>query len=141
MKKSLSMFLALLALMLATLACNLINNGPAGVSLQDLHTAFDQDGTKPTTVFSSSDIFYTVGNLKNAPAGTVVEAKWLAVQIEGYDPGELIYEQAINDFTEDGFTGTIYFQLSNDNGWPAGDYKVDVYLDGNFVQSVPFSVR
>ena len=86
-------------------------------------------------------MFYVVGDLKNAPAGTVVEAKWLAVQIEGYEPGELIYEQSINDFTGDSFSGSIYFQLSNDDGWPVGDYKADVYLNGTFVQSVPFGVR
>lgn len=103
--------------------------------------AYDEDGNVTTTVFAPSDIFYVVGDLKNAPAGTVVEARWLAVQIEGYDSGELIFEQTINDFTEESFAGTIYFQLSNDGGWPVGEYKVDVYLDGNFVQSVPFSVQ
>jgi hypothetical protein len=79
--------------------------------------------------------------LKNAPAGTVVEARWIAVQIEGYESGELIYEQSINDFTEERFSGSIYFQLSNDAGWPLGEYKVDIYLDGTFVQTAAFSVR
>ncbi len=141
MKKSLSVLLALGALLAAMLSCNLVTGTPAGVGLENLHMAFDEGGDNPTTVFSPSDVFYVVGDLKNAPAGTVVEAKWLAVQIEGYDPGELIYEQTINDFTDKSFSGAIYFQLSNDNGWPAGDYKADIYLNGTFVQSVPFSVR
>ena len=79
--------------------------------------------------------------MKNAPAGTVVEAKWIAVQLEGFDPGELIYEQSINDFSDDSFTGTIYFQLSNDDGWPAGEYRVDIYLNGNFTGTAAFSVQ
>ena len=103
--------------------------------------AFDEDANTPTEVFAPSDIFYVVGDLNNAPVGTVVEAEWLAVQIEGYETDELIYEQAISDFTEESFTGTIFFELSNDSGWPLGEYKVDVYLDGTFVDSVPFSVR
>ena len=141
MKKKLPVLLAFLALFIASLACSLVTGGSAEMSLENLHMAFDKDGSSPTTEFSSSDIFYVVGDLQNAPAGTVVEAKWLAVQIEGYESGELIYEQAIADFTDESFTGTIYFQLSNDAGWPVGEYKVDIYVDGAFAQSVSFSVR
>jgi hypothetical protein len=131
--------LAILALLAATLACSLF--GPSEMSLENLRMAFDEDGNNPTTVYASSDVFYAVGDLKNAPAGTVAEAKWQAVQVKGYDPGELIYEQTINDFTDESFTGTIYFQLSNDSGWSVGDYKVDIYLNGNLVESVPFKVQ
>jgi len=138
MHKKLPIFFAVAALMAATLACSLFSSE---MSLENVRMAFDEDGNNPTTVFGSSDIFFAVGDLNNAPAGTVVEVKWIAVQIEGYDSGELIYEQAITDFTDESFDGTIYFQLSNDAGWPVGEYKVDVYLDGIFVQSVPFSVR
>jgi hypothetical protein len=141
MKKKLSVLLALGALLAAMLACNLVAGASTETGLENLRMALDESGGNPTTVFSPSDVFYVVGDLKNAPAGTVVEAKWLAVQIEGYDPGELIYEQSINDFTDKSFSGSIYFQLSNDNGWPVGDYKADIYLNGTFVQSVPFSVR
>jgi hypothetical protein len=141
MKKKLSVLLALGALLAAMLACNLVAGASTETGLENLRMALDESGENPTTVFSPSDVFYVVGDLKNAPAGTVVEAKWLAVQIEGYDPGELIYEQSINDFTDKSFSGSIYFQLSNDNGWPVGDYKADVYLNGTFVQSVPFSVH
>jgi hypothetical protein len=141
MNKRFHVLLALFTLLLSTLACSLVTGSPKEVGLENLRMAFDEDGNSPTTVYSSSDVFYAVGDLENAPAGTIVEARWLADQIEGYDSGELIYEQAINDFTEEDFTGTIYFQLSNDNGWPVGDYKVDIYMDSEFIQSVPFSVR
>ena len=141
MNKKLHVLLTLLSLVLATLACNFVTGGPPEISLENLRTAFDENGNVLTNVYSSTDVFYIVGDLKNAPAGTLVEAQWLAVDIEGYEPGELIYEQAINDFTDESFSGTIYFQLSNDSGWPAGEYKVDVYLDGSFVDSAAFSVR
>jgi hypothetical protein len=141
MNKKTHVLLVLLALLLSTLACSLVTGSPKEVGLENIRMAFDADGNSPTTVYSSSDVFYAVGDLENAPAGTMLEAKWLADQIEGYDSGELIYEQAINDFTEENFTGTIYFQLSNDSGWPEGEYKVEVYMDGNLIQSVPFSVR
>ncbi len=141
MKNKYAALLALLAVLVATLACSFGLGGAEGASLENLHMAFDQDGNNSTTVFSPSDVFYVVGDLNNAPAGTVVQAQWRAAQIEGYQADELIYEQTISDFTEESFTGTIYFQLSNDSSWPAGDYKVDLYLDDNFVESVPFSVQ
>lgn len=126
------------ALVLATLACSLVNTE---MSLDNLRTAYDSDGANPTTVFSPADVFFAVADLNNAPAGSIATAKWLAVQVEGYNPGELIYEQDIGDFTDGSFSGRIYFQLSNDSGWPAGEYKVDIYLDGLYVQSASFSVR
>lgn len=141
MNKRYSVLSALVTLLIAILACNFGAGETEGVSLENLRMAFDQDGENPTTVYATSDIFYVVGDINHAPAGTFVEAKWLATQIEGYEANELIYEQTINDFTEEDFTGTIYFQLSNDDGWPVGDYKVDLYLDGNFVETVPFSVQ
>ena len=141
MRKNLPVLFALIVLLMTTLACSFVTGGAASVSLENLRMAFDEDGNNPTEVFAPSDIFYVVGDLNNAPAGTVVKAEWLAVQIEGYETDELIYEQAISDFTEESFTGTIFFELSNDSGWPLGEYKVDVYLDGAFVDSVPFSVR
>ena len=141
MKKKIYVLFALLALLIATLACRLFTGSSSGTNLENLRVAFDQDGNFQTTVFSPSDVFYAVADLNNAPAGTVVDAKWLVVQIEGYDPGELIYEQTVDDFTEKSYTGTVYFQLSNDNGWEVGEYKVDIYLDGTFVESVQFSVQ
>jgi len=141
MTRKLAVLVALLSVAVASLACNFVTVGSREMSLDNLRMAIDEDGNSPTNIYASSDIFYVVGDLNNAPAGTVVEAKWLADQIEGYESGELIYEQAINDFTEESFSGTIYFQLSNDSGWLAGDYEVEVYLNGNYVQTVPFSVQ
>jgi hypothetical protein len=141
MKKRYFVLLALLALLLASLACNFPAGGVGELRLENLRMALDQDGNNPTTVFSPSDVFYVVGDLSNAPAGTLIDAKWLAAQIEGYEPDELIYEQTINDFAEENFSGTIYFELSNDSDWPVGQYKVDVYLNGSLAGSIPFSVQ
>ena len=138
MKNRVSILLAVLALIVASLACSLVETE---MGMDNLRLAFDSDGESPTTVFAPGDVFYAVADLTNAPAGTVASAQWIVVDIEDMESGEVIYEQAINDFTDDSFTGTIYFQLSNDDGWPVGEYKVDVYLNETFVQSAVFSVR
>ncbi len=138
MKNRAAIFLAMMTLVLVGLACGLFNQV---MSLTNLRMAFDQDGNAPTTVFSSNDEFFAVGDLDNAPAGTLVTADWRAVAIDGYAPEELIFHQEINDFTDDLFTGSIYFQLSNDQGWQSGEYKVDVLLNDNLVETLYFNVR
>jgi len=137
-RNSAPLILALAALVAASLACRLFLQD---VTLADLRIAFDEDGNDPTTIYSTLDTFFVVGELQNAPAGTVVQAVWRVAQVEGYEPDEIIYEQVIDDFTGEGYDGTIYFQLSNDSGWAVGVYKVDIFLDGTLVGSLPFSVR
>ncbi|NWG06358.1 MAG: hypothetical protein HXY35_06685 [Chloroflexi bacterium] len=135
MKKLFPVLLAVLALVASSLACSLTE-----LSLENARMAFDENGENVTSTYSSSDVFYAVADLNNAPTGTAVVAKWIAVNIEGEEPGSVFQEQTL-DITEDSFTGTIYFQLSNDSGWPSGDYKVELYLNGTLTQSVSFNVQ
>jgi len=135
MKKLLPVLLAVMALVASSLACSF---GELGLS--NARMAFDQDGKNVTSAFSPSDVFYAVSDLNNAPQGTVVEARWIAVDAEDTEPN-LEFQTQTLDITEESFTGTIYFQLSNDGPWPVGQYKVDLYLNDALAQSVEFSVQ
>lgn len=136
MKSRLSILLAVSALIASALACAVGGE----LSLENARMAFDSDGQNVTTTFSPSDVFYVVADLNNAPAGTVVDAKWIAVSVEGSGANEVFYEQSYEN-SEDGFTGIVYFQLSNDSPWPTGSYKVELYLNGALTQTVAFSVQ
>jgi hypothetical protein len=137
MKNRFMVLLAVLALVVSSLACAL---GNTELGLTNLRMALDQDGNNVTTTFSTTDIFYAVADLANAPQGTKVEAKWTAVNAADTEPG-LEFQTQTLDITEESFSGTIYFQLSNDEGWPTGQYKVDLYLNGTPVQTAEFSVQ
>jgi hypothetical protein len=137
MKNRFMVLLAMLSLIVTSLACAV---GNTELGLSNLRMAFDQDGENVTTTFSSTDIFYAVADLANAPQGAQVEAKWTAVNAADTEPN-LEFQTQTLDITEETFTGTIYFQLSNDEGWPAGQYKVDLYLNGALVQTAEFSVQ
>lgn len=137
MKNKFVVLLAVLSLFASSMACAL---GNTELGLTNLRMAFDQDGENVTTTFSPTDVFYAVADLANAPQGTQVEAKWTAVNAADTEPN-LEFQTQTFDITEESFTGTIYFQLSNDEGWPAGQYKVDLYLDGNLAQTAEFSVQ
>lgn len=137
MKNKFVILLAVLSLILSSLACAALSRE---LGLTNLRMAFDQDGNNVTTTFSPTDIFYAVADLANAPQGTKVEAKWTAVNAADTEPN-LEFQTQTLDITEQSFSGTIYFQLSNDEGWPAGQYKVDLYLNGTLAQTAEFSVQ
>lgn len=137
MKKIAPIMFAILALVFSSLACEALSTE---MSFENLRMAYDQDGEQVTSTFSATDVFYAVGDLKNAPQGTAVNAKWIAVDVADTEPG-LEFQQQTVDITEESFSGTIYFQLSNDDGWPTGLYRVDVYLNETLSQSIEFNVQ
>jgi len=137
MKNKFPILLSVLTLVLVSLACSALSQE---LSLTNLRMAFDQDGANPTSTFSSSDVFYAVADLENATAGTAIVAKWIAVDVADTEAGLNFQEQTL-DITDESFSGTIYFQLSNDEGWPSGKYKVELYLNGTLAQSIEFNVQ
>jgi hypothetical protein len=137
MKNKYMVLFAVFALVVSSLACSF---GNTELGLTNLRMALDQDGKNVTTTFSPTDVFYAVADLANAPQSTKVEAKWTAVNAADTEPN-LEFQTQNLDITEESFSGTIYFQLSNDEGWPTGQYKVDLYLNGTLAQTAELSVQ
>lgn len=137
MKRSIPILLAVLALVFASLSC--LAFGPQA-SMENLRMSYDENGDEVTSTFSDSDVFYAVVDLSNATQDTVVKAVWTAVDAADTDPEYEIREQAL-DITEESFSGSIYFQLLNDDAWPTGRYRIDLYLNDTLAQSIEFSVE
>ena len=135
MKKNRTPFAAVLSVMiLAALACG------GSISTANIKRAWlsaDSSGTPETTQFSQDQqTFYFLVELANAPDDTTVKSVWTAVSAEGTDPNFLLDESELA--TGD---GTITFDLSNDQLWPVGSYKVDLYLNGELDRTLSFEVR
>ncbi|MEM6797568.1 MAG: hypothetical protein AAF725_26610 [Acidobacteriota bacterium] len=99
--------------------------------------SLDADGQQPTSTFSPTNAFFLAGDLANAPEGTTLSAKWIAVAVEaeGAAPGLVL------DTTElAGASGPFHFQLSNDSPWPTGRYRVELALDGELERTLDFAV-
>lgn len=126
---------AIVAILVASLACNAAAATP-GVS--NIYMATDQEGTNQTTVFSSTDDFYVFFDVSGIDVGTNFQSRWYALDVEGQDPNAPF--QTIDYAYEEGI-GNIYFQLTNDDGWPVGNYKVEIYMDGVEVGEQSFSVQ
>ncbi len=99
--------------------------------------AADAEGKNITTEFNAEDTFYAIVALANAPDGTEVKAVWTAVDVgEAAEPNLLLDEATL----ETG-SGQLTFDMANNNLWPAGSYKVDLYLDGELDRTLEFAVQ
>jgi hypothetical protein len=126
---------AIVVVLMVTLACGV---GSATPGVSNFYMATDEAGTNRTNVFSPNDDFYVFFDVSGVESGTNFQSRWYALNIEGEDPNTAF--QTIDYAYEEGI-GNIYFQLTNDQPWPAGNYKVEVYLDGTEVGEQEFSVQ
>lgn len=127
------LMLVVSVMVLAILACG------GSISTANIKSAVlsaDSSGSPETTVFAQDEVFYCVVELANAPDSTTLKAIWYAVDVEGTDPNLLIdqSELTLGD-------GTATFNLANDQLWPTGTYKVELYLNGELDRTLEFQVQ
>jgi hypothetical protein len=133
-KNTISVLLAVFALIVSSLACNL--GGEPGVS--NIHMSTDETGEITVSSYSPTDDFYVYFDVNLVDVGTPFEGRWYAMDIEDQDPSTPF--QTIDYNLEEG-VGSVYFQLFNDIEWPVGTYRVEVYMDGAKVGEQQFSVQ
>ena len=104
-----------------------------------LGTDAETKPVNPTDEFgvTAPEIFCSV-KLSNAPEDTEVLSEWV------YLKGEL---EGVTNYVIDSFAvtteGTRYMEfsmISPDDGWPTGEYKLVLYIDGKEEVAVPFMV-
>lgn len=133
-KRRIKIVFVFFVLMLSMLACE-ASFSTANIS--DAYLTFNSDGSGRTSTFSNDQTFYCIVKVDNAPDDTTLKAVWIALDVEGIEPNYLISEFELT--TEGGNEFT--FNLENDQLWPPGTYKVDLYMDGTLEQTLEFSVE
>jgi hypothetical protein len=108
---------------------------PVAVSSVDLGSAVgpDQKVTAATTTFAPKDTIYAVVSTTGMAPSAVLDAKFT------YQDGQTVNESS-QTIAPSGDAVTA-FHISKPDGWPAGNYKVDISLDGTSVASKDFSVK
>ena len=104
-------------------------------NIADARLAKDEAGTQATTTFNPQDTFYLIVDLANAPDSTTVKAEWTAVSVAGADPNTVL-----DDVILTSGDGILTFDLTNNTPWPAGEYKVDLYLNEELDRTLTFRV-
>ncbi|MBM3178754.1 MAG: hypothetical protein FJZ86_00200 [Chloroflexi bacterium] len=136
--KKLSILLALLVLIISTLACAL-GGEP---TLSNVRTAKDQDGAQPASIFATTETVFVVSDLTSGVKGNLITSKWYAVNVADTEPNLLI-DTAEIPIEDETFDGTIYFFFEPpiEGVWPVGSYKVEIYFNGVLNSTVQFTVE
>jgi hypothetical protein len=121
-------------LVLAALACE---GSFSTANITGARLTTDSGGTQETTVFSGDQTFYCVVELANAPEDTTLRAVWTAVNVEGETPNLEINQTTATVGEDD----VITFNLTNDQLWPPGQYKVDIYMNDELDRTLEFTVQ
>ncbi len=108
---------------------------PVAVSSVDLGTAVgpDQKVTAATTTFAPTDTIYAAVSTTGMAPSAVLNAKFT------YQDGQTVNESS-QTIAPNGDAVTA-FHISKPDGWPAGNYKVEISLNGTSVANKDFSVK
>ena len=130
-----------LALLMAAAACrgNAANNtaATAGVRVTDVTLGRSVGGDKAVTdstdTFKPNDTIYaSIATEGSAPSATI-RAKW------SFEDGQLV-DESTRTIAPNNRERTE-FHISKPDGWPAGKYKVEVFLNDQSAQTKSFDVR
>ena len=134
-RRSFKLLAAIVLLALAGLSCRMLSGSP---KVEDLRLAADEQGEQPTTSFPQNGTFYLVGNMGGLLLDeATVKVTWTGVQLANGDSDVKIEEKE-----QQVPNGDFWFSLFKTEGkWPAGDYKVDVAVNDEIVETLTFQVE
>jgi hypothetical protein len=90
--------------------------------------------TKTDEFQSDTSVIYATALLKNAPEDTKITATWIYLE----DDTEIASVDALSTETNQ----AVSFSLSRpDNGFPVGQYKVELAIDGKLSETLRFTVE
>jgi hypothetical protein len=82
---------------------------------------------------------YLTAKLVDVPSGTKLRSEWIAVKTQVAPPN---YKIDSVDLTTAADSSRANFSFSKPNaGWPQGDYRVDLFINGKKSTSVPFQIK
>ena len=128
------LFMAFMAISLVIQACEF---SFSTANFDDAFMSKDTEGNQRTTTYGQGDTFYAIVDLANAPDDTVVRAEWFAVNAEG-----VAANTQLDDVSSTSGAARLTFNLANAVNmlWPAGQYRVDLYLNDEQKTSLEFQV-
>ena len=108
----------------------------SSANIKEVQLAKDSAGTQLTTTFEPNDTVYALVTLANAPDSTRLKAIWTAVDVGTAAAANTLIDE-VNLEAGDGIHN---FNLSPSSPFPAGDYKVDIYLNDELNKTLEFTV-
>jgi hypothetical protein len=111
---------------------------PAGVHINKVYMAKTADG-EATTTFSPGDrTIYCIAEMNKLAQGTKVKFTWIAANVTGEEKGSKIKDV---DYTTGSLENIVKAHLTLPQDWPAGQYKVEVYINDDLAQTINYTVE
>ena len=102
------------------------------------------DSFDPVKSFEPDDTFAVLVFLSEAKIGTKLKAVWTIVDAGGQKDKKILEKKI--ELTAEAVEGVkeanrVNFSMTHDDPFPAGDYKAEIYLNGELAKTVPFKVK
>jgi hypothetical protein len=110
----------------------------AAPALADVVVSEAKDGPPKSTFKPTTSKVHIRAKLVDVPAGAKVKAEWIAVKAEGAPPNYKI--DSVENTVGKGSTAYHGSFSKPSAGWPVGDYRVDLLLDGKPMKQATFKV-
>ena len=110
------------------------------VGIEKIYLAKDDGGKagEETEVFSTTDIpIYCIVHLDSMKP-TVVKINFIAVKVQGVKPETKVISTS---FKTDGNQDQVNFTGKPERVWTAGNYRIDVFVDGKPAGNKEFEIR
>jgi outer membrane usher protein FimD/PapC len=113
-----------------------IATNTSGARAENVFAAADEQGQQPASVFTPDQTISILFTLVDAPEDTEIKGVLIARDVPGLDPDSLVTEAAGQRGS-----GTYPITFSNDGPWPAGQYVIYLYINGQLAQQVDVTVQ
>jgi hypothetical protein len=130
-KRNWMILLGFAVLALASVACEF---SATTANIKDAYLVTDEASGQKTTSYTPDQPFVFVVEQASAPDDTKVKAVWYSVDASG---------KATQFVEKELVTGKspVTFSATNNGPWPAGNYKVELYLNDKLNKTVEFTVQ
>ncbi len=111
----------------------------AGPRYSDIVLSDAKGGAPKSTFKPQTAKIFLHANLVDVPTGAKVKSEWIAVNTNGAAPPN--YKIDSVELTVGALINNVDFNFSKPTaGWPAGAYRVDLFIDGKAAGNVKFTV-
>jgi hypothetical protein len=103
-----------------------------------------EDNFETVKSFKPDDTFAILVFLSEPKIGTKLKAIWTIVDAGGQQDKKILEKKI--ELTSEAIEGVkeanrVNFSMTHDDPFPAGDYKAEIYLNGELAKTVPFKIK